>query len=74
MTRRLSLYAYEGYGAQLEYIKPGKSALNAFIESFNGMYRPEILDFYLCRMLNETRGFNKKMPSSYKCTRHLISL
>lgn len=45
----------EDHRVMLEFIRPGKSTQNAFIEGFNRTYRTEILDFYQFRTLTEAR-------------------
>jgi len=45
----------EEHGAMLEFIKPGKPRLNAFIERVNRTCQTAILDFYLFRTLSEGR-------------------
>lgn len=57
----------EKHGVKLEFIQPGRSAQNAFIERFNRTYRTEILDFYQFRTLNEVREITEKWLSEYNC-------
>ena len=42
----------EKHAVKLEFIQPGKTTLNSFIENFNRTYRKEILDFHLFRTPN----------------------
>lgn len=58
----------------LEFIKPGKTTLNAFIERFNRTYRTEILDFYLLRTLNEAREITERWLNEYNSERPHESL
>jgi len=53
----------------LEFIKPEKPTQNAFIERFNRTYRTEILDFYLCRPLNEAREITERWLTEYTSQR-----
>lgn len=54
ISQTLVLWAEE-HDLVLDFIKPGKPTLNAFIERFYRMYRTEILYFYLFRYLNGVR-------------------
>jgi putative transposase len=54
---------------QLEFIKPGKPAQNAFIERFKRAYRTEILNFYLFRILNEALEITQCWLTEYNSER-----
>ncbi len=73
ISLRLADWA-EKYSVKLEFIKPGKPTQNAFIERFNRTYRTEVLDFYLCRTLNEVREITDKWLHEYNCERPHHSL
>jgi len=64
----------EEHGVMLEFIKPGKTTQNAFIERFNRTYRTEILDFYLFRTLNEAREITERWLNEYNSERPHESL
>jgi len=59
----------EIHAVRLEFIEPGKTTQNIFIERFNRTYRTEILDFYLFRTLNEVREITERGLSEYNCER-----
>ncbi|HCA9669002.1 TPA: transposase family protein [Klebsiella variicola subsp. variicola] len=64
----------EEHGVMLDFIRPGKSTQNAFIERFNRTYRTEILDFYLFRTLNEAREITERWLAEYNGERPHESL
>jgi putative transposase len=69
----LSQWAEE-HGVLLEFIKPGKSTQNVFIERFNRTYRTEILDFYLFRTLNDALEITERWLMEYNSERPHESL
>ena len=70
-SRALKDWAYRR-GVQLDFIRPGKLAGNAFIESFNGRLRDERLNGYPFTLLEDARAiietwrvdYNHRRPHS----------
>lgn len=55
----------ENHRVALEFIKPGKSTQNSFIERFNKTYRAEILDMYAFKNLQEVRELTENWIKEY---------
>jgi putative transposase len=71
VSRDLDLWAYQR-GVTLDFSRPGKPTDNAFIESFNGKFRPECLNAHWFISLDDTRrkceawrrDYNEERPHS----------
>jgi putative transposase len=55
----------QSHKVQLDFIKPGCPAQNAYIERFNRTYRQEILDFYLFISLADVREMSETWLHTY---------
>ena len=49
----------------LQFIQPGKPTQNAYIESFNGLYRRHILDAHLFETLEDVRTITEEWINHY---------
>lgn len=64
----------EAHHVQLDFIRPGKPAQNAYIERFNRTYREEVLDLYLFQNVKEVRRITHQWMHSYNHDRPHASL
>ena len=64
ISARLAYWA-QSNNINLEHIKPGKPAQNAYIERFNRTFRGDVLDMYLFRDLEEVREITSKWMHEY---------
>lgn len=64
ISTRLAQWA-QLHHVQLNFIRPGCPAQNAYIERFNRTYRNEVLDFYLFRTLQEVRTLTQRWMHAY---------
>ena len=55
----------EKNGVALEFIQPGESTQNSYIERFNKTYREEVLDFYLFKSLTEVKEITENWLRQY---------
>jgi len=55
----------EANGVELEFIQPGKTTQNSYIERFNRSYREEVLDIYVFSRLSEVREITEKWLREY---------
>ena len=53
----------------LQFIQPGKSQQNAFIERFNRTYREEVLNAYVCETLTQVRLITEHWLEIYNAER-----
>ncbi len=61
-------------GVAWHYIEPGKPIQNAFVESFNGQLRDELLNETLFRSLNHACAVLAEWRDDYNCCRPHTSL
>ena len=52
-------------GIDLQYIQPGKPTQNAYIESFNGLFRRHVLDAYIFETLDDVRSTTEEWIDHY---------
>lgn len=52
-------------GIELQYIQPGKPTQNAYIESFNGIYRRHVLDAHIFEILEDVRAVTEEWINHY---------
>jgi putative transposase len=54
-----------GQGIELQYIQPGKPTQNAYIESFNSIYRRHVLDAHIFETLEDVRTVTEEWINHY---------
>lgn len=64
ISQRLEKWAKEKQ-IELLHIRPGKPAQNAYIESFNRIFREDVLDAYLFDDLEEVRQIKERWLENY---------
>lgn len=67
-SRVMDAWAYR-HGIQLDFIRPGKSVENCFIESFNGRLRDKCLNVEVCFTLEDVREKLTRWQEDYNLTR-----
>jgi putative transposase len=55
-TSRAMFFWSKDTGAKLSFIQPGKPTQNTFVETFNGKFRDECLNYHWFRSLDEGGG------------------
>ncbi len=73
ISHKLKEWAEEHH-VDLDFIKPGKPAQNAYIERFNRTYREDVLDLYLFSDLDEVRDRTTRWMYEYNAERPHESL
>ncbi len=73
ISHKLSEWA-EAHKVDLDFIKPGKPAQNAYIERFNRTYREDVLNLYLFSDLDEVRDRTTRWMYEYNRERPHESL
>ena len=71
--RALEAWAYR-CGVQLDFIRPGKPVVNAFVESFNGRLRDECLNVHQFASLAEAQAIIEAWWMDYNYQRPHSSL
>ena len=76
ISRHLADWAkmYAVHAVHIQFIQPGKPALNGFIERFKHTYRKGVLDAYLFCSLNEARRITAEWLYEYNVIRPHASL
>ncbi|MEM8594716.1 MAG: integrase core domain-containing protein, partial [Pseudomonadota bacterium] len=62
------------HNIKIDYIKPGCSYQNAYIERFNRTYREDVLDLYIFNNLQEAKQYTESWIEIYNTKRPHDSL